>query len=135
MPRGDRWSSTSWPDPAVTSATATRQAWRRHRPPVSVTGLAPGVTNGVNGLSISGGNSFDNLYTVNGAVVQENLRGQPHNLFIEDAIQETTVQTAGVSAEFGNFTGGGIWLVQAPPPPVRTASANGCQSAPGSGSQ
>jgi len=78
---------------------------------IAVTGLAPGVTNGVNGLSISGGNSFDNLYTVNGAVVQENLRGQPHNLFIEDAIQETTVQTAGVSAEFGNFTGGVVSAV------------------------
>jgi hypothetical protein len=60
----------------------------------------------INGPSISGGFSFDNLYTVNGAVVQENLRGQPHDLFIEDAIQETTIQTAGVSAEFGNFTGG-----------------------------
>ncbi|HVS29968.1 MAG TPA: TonB-dependent receptor [Thermoanaerobaculia bacterium] len=71
-----------------------------------ITGLAPGVVAGVNGFQISGGMSFDNLYTVNGAVIQENLRGQPHNLFIEDAIQETTVQTAGVSAEFGNFTGG-----------------------------
>ena len=72
----------------------------------AITNLAPGVAAGVNGLTISGGQSFDNLYTVNGAVVQENLRGQPHNLFIEDAIQETTIQTAGVSAEFGNFTGG-----------------------------
>ncbi|MFZ2490745.1 MAG: TonB-dependent receptor [Thermoanaerobaculia bacterium] len=73
---------------------------------LAVTALSPGVVSGVNGLSISGGQSFDNLYTVNGVVVQENLRGQPHNLFIEDAIQETTVQQAGVSAEFGNFTGG-----------------------------
>ena len=72
----------------------------------AITGLAPGVVAGVNGFQISGAMSFDNLYTVNGAVIQENLRGQPHNLFIEDAIQETTVQTAGVSAEFGNFTGG-----------------------------
>lgn len=74
---------------------------------LAITNMAPGVSNnGVNGLSISGGMSFDNLYTVNGVVVQENLRGQPHNLFIEDAIQEQTIQTAGVSAEFGNFTGG-----------------------------
>jgi hypothetical protein len=72
----------------------------------AITSLAPGTVTGVNGLQISGGMSFDNLYMVNGAVIQENLRGQPHNLFIEDAIQETTVQTAGVSAEFGNFTGG-----------------------------
>jgi outer membrane receptor protein involved in Fe transport len=72
----------------------------------AITRLAPGVVEGVNGPSISGGFSFDNLYTVNGAVIQENLRGQPHNLFIEDAVQETTVQVAGISAEFGNFTGG-----------------------------
>jgi len=75
---------------------------------VATTQLAPGVVAGVNGLAISGSNSFDNLWTVNGAVVNENIRGQPHNLFIEDAIQETTIQTAGVSAEFGNFTGGVI---------------------------
>jgi hypothetical protein len=74
---------------------------------VAITQLAPGVSsNGVNGLSISGGMSYDNLYMTDGAVIQENLRGQPHNLFIEDAIQETTVQTGAISAEFGNFTGG-----------------------------
>src|SRR5947209_16653443 len=67
------------------------------RTPVSITGLAPGVSGGINGSAISGGQSFDNLYTVDGAVVQENLRGQPHSLFIEDAIQETTVHTAGIS--------------------------------------
>jgi hypothetical protein len=39
-------------------------------------------------------------------VVNENLRGQPLTLFIEDAIQETTVQTSAVSAEFGRFAGG-----------------------------
>jgi outer membrane receptor protein involved in Fe transport len=76
-----------------------------------ITGLAPGTVNGVNGFSISGGQSFDNLYTVDGAVIQENLRGQPHNLFIEDAIQETTIQTAGISAEFGNFTGGVVTAI------------------------
>ena len=39
-------------------------------------------------------------------VVNENLRGQPFNLFIEDAIQETTTTTSGVSAEYGRFSGG-----------------------------
>ncbi|HEV7766948.1 MAG TPA: TonB-dependent receptor [Thermoanaerobaculia bacterium] len=43
---------------------------------------------------------------VNGANVQENLRGQSRPLFIEDAIQETTVITGSVSAEYGRFTGG-----------------------------
>ena len=70
--------------------------------------LAPGVTDGAvnDQITISGAMSFDNLFLVNGVVVNENLRGQPHDLFIEDAIQETTVLTGGVSAEYGRFTGG-----------------------------
>ena len=56
--------------------------------------------------AISGAPSYDNLYLVNGTVVNENLRGQPDSLFIEDAIQETTVMTGGISAEYGRFTGG-----------------------------
>ena len=70
--------------------------------------LAPGVnSNGPNNqMTISGAPSFDNLFLVNGVVVNENLRGQPHNLFIEDAIQETTIITGSVSAEYGRFTGG-----------------------------
>ncbi len=76
----------------------------------AVTLLAPGVnSNGPGGNTmISGAMSFDSLYLVNGAIVNENLRGQPHNLFIEDAIQETTVMSAGVPAEYGHFTGGVI---------------------------
>ncbi len=77
-----------------------------NRNPTAQASLSPGVTNGINGISISGAQSFDNLFLVNGAVVNENLRGQPHTLFIEDAIQETTVLTGGISAEFGRFTGG-----------------------------
>jgi hypothetical protein len=74
----------------------------------SVTLLTPGVnSNGPGGnVIISGAMSFDSLYLVNGAVVNENLRGQVQNVFIEDAIQETTVMTGGVSAEYGHFTGG-----------------------------
>jgi hypothetical protein len=74
----------------------------------AVTLLAPGAYNtgpGDNTI-ISGAMSFDSLYLVNGAIVNENLRGQPHNLFIEDAIQETTVMTGSVPAEYGHFTGG-----------------------------
>jgi len=70
--------------------------------------LAPGVNaNGPNNqIMISGAPSYDNLFLVNGVVVNENLRGQPHNLFIEDAIQEQTTLTGGISAEYGRFTGG-----------------------------
>jgi hypothetical protein len=70
--------------------------------------LAPGVTQGgTNGqIVINGAQSFDNLYLVNGVVVNENVRGQPQAAVIEDAIQETTLLTGGVSAEYGRFTGG-----------------------------
>ncbi|HXI11898.1 MAG TPA: TonB-dependent receptor [Thermoanaerobaculia bacterium] len=70
--------------------------------------LAPGisVSGAANAIGISGGPANDSLFLVNGVVVNENLGGQPHNLFIEDAIQETTVMTSGISAEYGRFTGG-----------------------------
>ena len=75
--------------------------------------MAPGVhPSGPNGAySISGATSFESLFMVNGVTVNENTRGQPNNLYIEDAIQETTVATAGVSAEFGRFSGGVINVV------------------------
>ena len=83
----------------------------------SVSLLAPGVTdNGPTGnigsantrpaLVISGAQSFESLFLVDGAVVNENLRGQPQDLYIEDAIQETTVLRGSISAEYGRFTGG-----------------------------
>ncbi len=72
--------------------------------------LAPGVNNaGPNNQTIvNGAPSYDNLYMVNGVVVNDSIRGQPENLFVEDAIQETTLLTGGVSAEYGRFTGGVI---------------------------
>ncbi len=75
---------------------------------LSAVALSPGVNqNGPNAsYTISGAQSFDNLFSVNGAVVVDNIRGTPYNLFIEDAIQETTTSSAGISAEFGRFTGG-----------------------------
>ncbi len=70
--------------------------------------LSPGVSpNGPNdSIVISGSQSHENLFLVNGVVVNENLRGQPNDLFIEDAIQETTTSTSAISAEFGRFGGG-----------------------------
>jgi len=80
---------------------------------VATTNLAPNVTaTGPNGgLIIAGGQSYDSTYYVDGAVVNEVLRGQPQNLFIEDALQETTVQSGAISAEFGRFTGGVVTAV------------------------
>ena len=59
-------------------------------------------------MTISGAQSFDNVITLNGVNIQDNIRGTPTSLFIEDAIQETTTVTSGVSAEYGRFTGGVI---------------------------
>ena len=76
--------------------------------------LAPSVhASGPGGnFSISGAPSFESAYLVNGVTATENIRGQIQpNLMIEDAIQETTVASAGISAEFGRFTGGVVNVV------------------------
>ncbi|MEO8258536.1 MAG: TonB-dependent receptor [Acidobacteriota bacterium] len=61
--------------------------------------------------SIAGAMSFESLFMVNGVNVNENVRGQANDLYIEDAIQETTVATDGISAEYGRFSGGVINIV------------------------
>lgn len=80
--------------------------------------LAPGVHDTGPGndqdtvsVTISGSQSYENLFLVNGVVVNENTRGQALDLFIEDAIQETTVSPSGVSAEYGRFTGGVVNVI------------------------
>lgn len=75
--------------------------------------LAPNVTdNGPGGnIMIAGATSFANLFLINGVVVNENLRGQARNVFIEDAIQETKISTASISAEYGRFEGGVVNMV------------------------
>lgn len=70
--------------------------------------LAPAVhqTGPGNTFSINGAMSFESLYMLNGVQIQDNVRGDPFLLYIEDAIQETTVSTSGISAEYGRFSGG-----------------------------
>src|SRR6266849_1057274 len=75
--------------------------------------LAPGLAgNGPSGnIMMAGGLSFESQYLVNGVVVNENLRGQALNLFIEDAVQETKVSTGAISAEYGRFGGGVVNMI------------------------
>ncbi len=76
---------------------------------LATAGLAPGVntsTVSTNQLQISGSPGYDNVVMVNGVKITETIRNQAQPLFIEDAVQETTVMTAGISAEYGGFTGG-----------------------------
>ena len=71
--------------------------------------LAVGVVGNVlaNGqLQISGAPGYDNLVLVNGVVVTENVRSQMRPMYVEDAIEETTILSGAISAEYGRFTGG-----------------------------
>jgi hypothetical protein len=62
-------------------------------------------------ITISGAMSYENLFLVNGVVMNENLRGQPYDLYIEDAVEETTTTASGVSAEYGRFSGGVVNMI------------------------
>src|SRR5213083_755372 len=75
--------------------------------------LAPGVSGtGPSGnIMMAGALSFEIQYLINGVVINENLRGQALNLFIEDAIQETKVSTGAISAEYGRFGGGVVNMI------------------------
>jgi carboxypeptidase family protein len=75
--------------------------------------LAPGVAaNGPsNNIMMAGALSFESQYLVNGVVINENLRGQALNLFIEDAIQETKTSVGAISAEYGRFGGGVVNMI------------------------
>jgi hypothetical protein len=61
--------------------------------------LSPGVTeNATNSrqMVVNRAMAFDNIFMINGVDVNDNLFAQPQNLFIEDAIEETQVLTAGI---------------------------------------
>ena len=71
--------------------------------------LAPGVTDNTSSadqLTINGGFGYDNVFLIDGVDINDNIFGTAHDLFIEDAIEETQVLTSGISAEYGRFTGG-----------------------------
>jgi hypothetical protein len=84
------------------------------RRPVDVAEMAPGLTTNAfnaNQLTLSGGFGFDNVFMVNGVDVNDTVNGTMNNLFIEDAVQETSVLTSGISAEYGRFSGGVVNVV------------------------
>jgi hypothetical protein len=73
----------------------------------------PGVTANtfnaaVGQVRIQGAFAYDNIFLVDGTDINDNLFAFANNLYIEDAVAETRVYTAGISAEFGRFTGGVI---------------------------
>lgn len=98
--------TTSFPQPVIATLPTNRDL-------SSSLLLAPSVhqTGAGGSYSISGAVSFESLFMVNGVSVVDNLRGQPYDLYVEDAIQETSVAMAGISAEYGRFTGGVVNIV------------------------
>lgn len=97
---------------ATTLTTDTLAKLPTARNIASAVNLAAGTNDrGAGGTVISGAMSFENLFLVNGVVVQDNVRNTPFNLFIEDAIQEQTVSTSGISAEYGRFAGGVVNVI------------------------
>jgi len=108
------------PSPLV--STTTSQSFKKAdldvlpvgRTPPQIAELAPGLTNvtpNAGQVSIGGATAFDSVFMLNGVDINDNLFGSPHNLFIEDAIQETNVLVGGISAEWGRFSGGVINMV------------------------
>jgi outer membrane receptor for ferrienterochelin and colicin len=105
---GDRATVSESTSADTTMPEETLEKLAVGRTLLNAVALAPGVnqTGPNQNVTISGSQSYENLFLINGVVVNENLRGQPLNLFIEDAIQETTTSVSGISAEYGRFTGG-----------------------------
>jgi hypothetical protein len=110
------------PTPAPLTTPTLSQAYSKRdvdvlpvgRTPAQIAELAPGLTNNtpnVGQVTISGGFAYDNVFMVNGVDVNDNLFGTAHNLFIEDAVQETNVLTGGISAEYGRFSGGVVNII------------------------
>lgn len=84
------------------------------RTPFFVAELAPGLTDNTPNntqVTISGGFAYDNVFLMDGVDINDNVLGQPNNLFIEDAIAEVQVLTSGVSAEYGRFSGGVVNMI------------------------
>jgi hypothetical protein len=84
------------------------------RTPALIAELAPGLTaNTPNAgqVTIAGGFAYDNVFMINGVDINDNVFGTANNVFIEDAIEETSVLTSGISAEYGRFTGGVINMI------------------------
>jgi outer membrane receptor for ferrienterochelin and colicin len=108
--------------PSVVTVPRTSQTYSKSeidrlpvgRRPLDILDLAPGVTMNVfSALQATLGGSFgyDNVFMVNGVDVNDNVNGTANNLFIEDAVEETTVLSHGVPVEYGRFSGGVVNIV------------------------
>lgn len=84
------------------------------RTPFLVAELAPGLTDNTPNqtqVTIGGAFAYDNVFLMNGVDINDNVLGQPNNLFIEDAIDQVQVLTSGIPSEYGRFSGGVVNVI------------------------
>jgi hypothetical protein len=84
------------------------------RTPFFLAELAPGLSDNTPNntqVTVSGAFAYDNVFLMDGVDINDNVLGQPNNLFIEEAIDEVQVLTSGISAEYGRFSGGVVNVV------------------------
>ena len=107
--RGARPAPVSSPAGAFNLRTEQFTLMPSGRTPFTIAELAPGLTDNTpnnNQVTIGGAFAYDNVFLMDGVDINDNVLGQPNNLFIEDAIEEVQVLTSGISAEYGRFGGG-----------------------------
>jgi hypothetical protein len=107
--RGARPAPVSSPAGAFNLRTEQFTLMPTGRTPFTIAELAPGLTDSTpnnNQVTIGGAFAYDNVFLMDGVDINDNVLGQPNNLFIEDAIEEVQVLTSGISAEYGRFGGG-----------------------------
>ena len=66
------------------------------RTPFGLAELTPGLTDNTpnnNQVTIGGAFAYDNVFLMDGVDINDNVLGQPNDLFIEDAIEEVQVLT------------------------------------------
>ncbi len=109
--RHERISTAAQGSGTVAQATLEELPLERTLEEAVLLGAGTAAYTARNHISIAGAPTDSSLYLMNGVVLNENIFGQPHDLFIEDAVLETTTMTSNIPAEYGRFSGGVVTMV------------------------
>src|SRR5262245_41441894 len=107
--RGGLPPAVTTPAGATNLRLAEAQSLPVGRTPFLIVELAPGLTDNTPNqtqVTIGGGFAYDNVFLMDGVDINDNVLGQPNNLFIEEGLDEVQVLTSGIGAEYGRFGGG-----------------------------
>jgi Carboxypeptidase regulatory-like domain len=112
--RGATPPAVTTPAGATNMRLADAQPLPVGRTPFLIAELAPGLTDNTPNqtqVTIGGGFAYDNVFLMDGVDINDNVLGQPNNLFIEEGLDEVQVLTSGIGAEYGRFGGGVVNVV------------------------